>query len=257
MKQNKADLVATLNEIGFKSVTTDTPLSSIAKYMQWAGGLLDIRLATFSKSTKQHRYWAHEEWTAQSAQTRSYYIQMGLVIRAERQEFIIAKDNQTTESGSVTMQWAPPSSNDVKGLTNFYGNSKLLEDIDGEANTDLIIAAIDANGIDYPAARRAREYFCCSLADGGVEDPTKWSLPAIGQLWLLYKYWYQIQAALAQFGMPALIRDWYWSSTECSSANAWFVNMYSGLVNSYNKDNHGRVRPVAPVAAECASVGAI
>ena len=142
MKQNRVDLVKALNEIGFTQVNDQTPLSDIAKYMKWAAGLLDIRLATFSKSTKQHRYWTYDEWVGQSAQTRSFYIQMGVVIRAERQEFIIAKDNLTSDSGSTAMQWATNNNNDVRGLTNFYGVPTMLTDIDGEANTDLILAAI-------------------------------------------------------------------------------------------------------------------
>lgn len=247
MKQNRADLVKSLNDIGFSQVNESTPLSDIAKYMQWAGGLLDIRLATFSKSTKQHRYWTYDEWMGQSAQTRSTYIQMGVVIRAERQEFIIAKDNLTSDTGANGIQWAPNNSNDVRGLTNFYGDSSLLADIDGEANTDLILAAIESNGIDYPAARRAREYRCCSTADGGVEDPTVWSLPAVGQLWLFYKYLLEINAALTQFGMATIgTGDWYWSSTECNSSSAWTVYMLSGYVYFSFKTASSRARAVAP-----------
>lgn len=248
MKQNRADLVKALNEVGFSQVNQDTPLSDIAKYMQWAGGLLDIRLATFSKSTKQHRYWTYDEWMAQSAQTRSFYIQMGVVIRAERQQFIIAKDNLTSDTGSNTLQWAVNANNDVRGLTNFYGISTLLEDIDGKANTDLIIAAIEANGIDYPAARRAREYRCCSLADGGVDDPTIWNLPAIGQLWLFYKYILEINAALALYGMPAIDTGaWYFSSTESNSSNEWGVSMYNGHANYAHKTSGCRARAVSQV----------
>ena len=247
MKQNRADLIKTLNDIGFSQVNESTPLSDIARYMQWAGGLLDIRLATFSKSTKQHRYWTYDEWMGQSAQTRSTYIQMGVVIRAERQEFIIAKDNLTSDTGATGIQWAPNNSNDVRGLPNFYGDSSLLADINGEANTDLILAAIESNGIDYPAARRAREYRCCSTADGGVEDPTVWSLPAIGQLWLFYKYLLEINAALTLFGMaPISTGDWYWSSTECNSSYAWYVSMYYGTVYSSGKTTSYRARAVAP-----------
>ena len=247
MKQNRVDLVKALNEIGFTQVNDQTPLSDIAKYMKWAAGLLDIRLATFSKSTKQHRYWTYDEWVGQSAQTRSFYIQMGVVIRAERQEFIIAKDNLTSDSGSTAMQWATNNNNDVRGLTNFYGVPTMLTDIDGEANTDLILAAIEANGIDYPAARRAREYRCCSLADGGVDDPTIWSLAAIGQLWLFYKYIFEINAALTLFGMVTIdTGSWYWSSTECNSSNAWYVYMSYGYINNNNKTNTGRARAVAP-----------
>lgn len=250
MKQNRADLVKALNEVGFHQVNEKTPLSDIAKYMQWAGGLLDIRLATFSKSTKQHRYWTYEEWMNQSAQTRSSYIQMGVVIRAERQEFIIAKDDITPDTGTPSLQWADNASNDVRGLTNFWGISTLLEDINGEANTDLILAAIEANGIDYPAARRAREYHCCSLADRGVEDPTKWSLPAIGQLWLFYKYILEINAALSLFGMTLIgAGDWYWSSTEGNSSYVFYVSMNYGGIYSYHQPKSGsaKARSVAPV----------
>lgn len=247
MKQNRVDLVKALNEIGFTQVNDQTPLSDIAKYMQWAAGLLDIRLATFSKSTKQHRYWTHDEWVGQSAQTRSSYIQMGVVIRAERQEFIISKDNLTSDSGATAMRWATNNNNDVRGLTNFYGVPTLLKDIDGEANTDLILAAIEANGIDYPAARRAREYRCCSLSDGGVDDPTTWSLPAIGQLWLFYKYIFEINAALTLFGMVTIdTNSWFFSSTECNSSGAWHVHMSSGSIICTSKTNPSRARAVAP-----------
>lgn len=247
MRQNRADLVKALNEVGFPQVNQDTPLSEIAKYMQWAGGLLDIRLATFSKSTKRHRYWTYEEWTGQSAQFRSSHIQMGIVVRAERQEFIIAKEDLTSDTGANTMLWATDSNNDVRGLTNYSGISTLLADIDGEANTDLILAAIETNGIDYPAARRAREYRCCSLADGGVEDPTKWSLPAVGQLWLVYKYIPEINAALTLFGMATIIGDWYKSSTERDSGQSWIVGMYLGAVQTGGKSSANRARAVARV----------
>lgn len=246
MKQNRADLVKALNEVGFHLVNEQTPLSDIAKYMQWAGGLLDIRLATFSKSTKQHRYWTYDEWQAQSAQTRSSYIQMGVVIRAERQEFIIAKENLTADNFTSYMTWAD-STGDVRGLTNFCGVSTLLEDINGETNTDLIIAAIESNGIDYPPARRARAYRCCSLADGGVEDHTIWSLPAIGQLWLFYKYFLEINAALSLFGMRKIDESGYWSSTEGDYTYALAVSMNYGSISVESKSYGNYARAVAPV----------
>ena len=160
---------------------------------------------------------------------------------------LFRSDNLTSDTGATGIQWAPNNSNDVRGLPNFYGDSSLLADINGEANTDLILAAIESNGIDYPAARRAREYRCCSTADGGVEDPTVWSLPAIGQLWLFYKYLLEINAALTLFGMaPISTGDWYWSSTECNSSGAWGVYMLAGYVFSNYKTSTSRARAVAP-----------
>lgn len=255
LKQNRADLVAALNDVGFHQVNEDTPLSDIARYMKWAGGLLDIRLATFSKATRQHRYWTYDEWMSQSAQFRSSFIQMGVVIRAECQEFILARADFASADGTAMFPWSANSNNDVRGLTNFLGLPTLLADMDGEANTDLILAAIDYNGVDYPAARLAREYRCCSIADGGVEDPTTWSLPALGQLFICYKYLLEINAALNLFGLTPLVPSgYYWSSTEASNIYTFFVYFYYGIVESANKLNQYRLRPVARVSPSAATL---
>lgn len=254
MKQNRVDLVNALNEVGFSEVNESTPLADISKYMKWAGGLLDLRLACLTKSTKEQCFFSREEWEALSASSKSSYIKLGICIRAERQQFIISKDNVTKADGTLTMQWAPNNSNDVRGLTNFYGISTLLTDVDGEANTDLILAAVETNGIDYPAAQRARAYKASTVADGGIDDPTKWSLPAIGQLWLLYKYYNEINAELTYYGMQTLMNDWYWSSTECNASTAWFVSMAYGYIYYNFKNTSNRVRAVAPVSLPSSAI---
>ena len=249
LKDNREALVTTLNEIGFSEVNEKTPLSEIAEYMKWAGGLRDLRLATINKSTGEYSAFTQEEWDALSATAKVSRVKLGIEIRAERQQFIISKDNIYRSNGATSMPWCG-SYVDVKGLTN-YGDGSLghLKDIDGEANTDLILAHGEANNITFEAAERARAYKASTTADGGYEDPTKWSLPAVGQLWLLYKYFKEINAALTYFfGTTQLItNDWYWSSTEYNSSYAWYVYMYYGYVLYYSKLSTNRVRAVAPV----------
>lgn len=247
MMQNRADLVKTINGLGFHQVNAETPLSDIARYMQWAGGLLDLRLACFSKKDRKQHFFSREEWEALSAFNKSSYIKMGICIRAECQQFIIAKDNQISPTGTNTMIWADNVNNDVRGLTNFNGISALLADIDGEANTDLILAAVKDNGINYPAAQQARAYKASTLADEGVEDKTVWSLPAIGQAWLFYKYMHQINAEFDYHGMQPLNNNSYWSSTEANSFHAWYVNLYNGAIRNIGKNSTATVRPIAPV----------
>ena len=248
MKQNRADLVKALNEIGFSKVNGNTPLADIARYIRWSKGLLDIRLATFSKATLTPRYWTYDEWIGQSAQTRASHVQMGIVIRAHGQQFIIARSNAADESGSTSIQWAPNYNNDVRGLTNFKGIPTVLEDIDGESNTDLILAAIEVNGIDYPAARLARAYRCCTRAEAGVDDPTRWSLPAIGQLWMFTRYYNEIINALSLYGMtPPVSSSTLWSSTESDNIAAWSVNLIYLSINTNAKNGSCAVRPVAKV----------
>lgn len=56
-----------------------------------------------------------------------------------------------------------------------------------------------------------------------------------------------VNRALVQAGGEPLKRDWYWSSSECSSDYAWLSNLYYsyGLNDYYNSKNLNRfVRPV-------------
>lgn len=251
MRQNIADLIAALNGLGFTEVNSSTPLSVIAEYMRWAGGLRDLRLATINKNTGAYADYSEEEWNALSASGKAALVKLGIRIRAERQDFIISKDNITRSNGSLDIPWAPNNSIDVKGLTNYGpGATGHMNDIDGKANTDLILAHGKTNNITFEAAERARAYKASTFADGGFDDPTEWSLPAIGQLWLLYKYRAKINAAITFFfGASAqLITDsWYWSSTEYNSSYAWVVYMNNGVVTTYGKTGTYRVRAVAPV----------
>ena len=246
MEQNRVDLVKALNDVGFTQVNDSTPLSDIAKYIKWAGGLLDIRLACLSKSTKEQKFFTREEWDSLSAISKSSYIKLGVCLRAERQEFIIAKSDATMPDGSKGIKWSTANT-DVRGLTNFVGSPDLLRDIDGRANTDIILASADYDGVEYPAAERARAYKASTVADGGMDDPTEWSLPAIGQLALLYKYYNELNAELRYYGLNPITDTWYWSSTEYGSSYAWYVYMSLGGINYFfSKSNAGYVRAVAP-----------
>ena len=248
LKQSKDQLVEVLQNHGF-AVTADTPLADVAKYMKWDGGLLDLRVATLRKTNGEYNAYSQEEWEAMSASEKASLVKLGIQIRAERQQFIISKDNVLSDSDTTSLPWGPTSS-DVRNLYNYgEGTTGQINDIDGEANTDLIIAYGIANSQSFHAAERARAYKASTFADGGYEDPTKWSLPAIGQLWLLYKYRPQINTILTYFfgSNQLIVSDWYWSSTEYSSANAWVVHMNYGFVSNGNKNSTYRVRAVAPV----------
>ena len=250
LKANREALVVTLRDLGFNNITEETPLSEIAEHMKWAGGLRDLRLATINKSTGKYTDYTAEEWDVLSASAKASCVKLGIRIRAEGQDFIISKDNIYRSNGATTMPWAPNNSIDVKGLTNFgEGAIGHLNDKDGKANTDLILAHGEANNITFEAAEQARAYKASTLADGGYEDPTEWSLPAVGQLWLLYKYKKQINDALTVFfGTTQLLtNDYYWSSTEYSSSNAWNVHLNNGNVSNTIKSHTSRVRAVAPV----------
>ena len=248
MKQSKADLVDALIEVGVP-VSADTPLSEIAELMKWAGGLRDVTLACVSKADGSQAFFTRTQWDVLSASTKGSYIRIGVRVRAERTQFIVAKADAQSEAGTGSMSWSE-SSSDVPGLTNFVANPAMFRDLDGETNTDKILAWAAESGINHPAAKQARAYKAATIADGGYNDPTKWSLAAVGQMLIIYKYLLEINAELEYyFGTSARIAiDWYWSSSEYSSSYAWLVTMGNGFVNYTNKTGTGRVRPVAPVA---------
>ena len=210
--------------------------------------LRDFRLATLNKSTGAYADYSEAEWNALSASAKASCVKLGLRIRAERQDFIISKDDIYSSDGEPIMRWSDEHV-DVTGLTNYKDESTAIKDVDGEANTELILAYGRANHVTFEAAQQARAYKASTVADDGIDDPTKWSLPALGQLYLLYKYKKQINTSLTNFfgDKHILTKKWYWSSTELSHPYAWYVGMYSGIVYYGNKNGTGRVRAVAPV----------
>lgn len=234
MKQSKADLVAALHEVGVPQATVETPLSEITKLMRWAGGLRDVTLACVSRADGKQAFFTRAQWDSLSVTAKGSYIRIGVRVRAERTQFIVAKSDAVSETGTGSMAWQPSVSSytDVPGLTNFAANPAMFRDLDGESNTDKILAWATESGISHPAAKQARAYKAATIADGGYNDPTKWSLAAIGQMLIIYKYLLEINAELEYFfGASAKIAiDWYWSSTEYSSSDAGYVAMNYGYV---------------------------
>jgi len=96
----------------------------------------------------------------------------------------------------------------------------------GAANTAKIVAGCSQAGI---AAR-----ICNELVLNGYSD---WFLPSKDELNLMYQN-------LKQAGLGGFADDWYWSSSECSSGNAWEQSFDNGYQNSGSKYYNGRVRAV-------------
>ena len=252
LRENRSALVSQLIDLGFSDIDDNTPLAELADYIRWAGGLLDIRLAVINKNTREYSYYTEDQWNTLSASAKTSCVKLGLRIRAERQDFIIAKENVKPSNGSSdNIPWSSVSV-DIKGLTNYgEGSTGYIKDIDGEANTNLILAHGAANNMRFEAAEQARAYKAATMADGGFEDPTIWSLPAVGQLWIIYKHQARINAALTTFfGVEYIFSDtWYWTSTEYNPAYAISLSMSYGSITYLNKASSYRVRSVANVPA--------
>ena len=250
---NKRDQIKALREVGFTNLADNATWTDIVAHMRWAGGLRDIQVATYLKnslrdSSPQRFYFSEEQWQTMTVNEKSKYVVLGVAIRAERMAFVLALQNATSGSTS-RFAWGPTNIN-VPGLKDFGTNSQgVYGDTDGDANTDLILACAKEQGVSFPAAEAARAYkaFTKAADSTAIDDPTKWSLPAFGQLRLFYKYMADIDKFLTNNfdSSHKLTKDWYWSSTEWDASGAWCVHLHYGDANNSNKANAYIVRAVA------------
>ena len=237
LRMNKEEQVSVLQEIGFTSVNENTPASDIAKYIRWAGGLLDLSFATIRIEDGVNVFFTAEEWNSLSANNRSKYLRIGVRIRADRRQFVIAKSDCTDDIGGRTFKWGAYGT-DIRGVKNYgNGNQGLYETADGKQNTDAIIEATagvkDNSGVvGAPAAEAAKNYKACTLELDGLEDKTEWYLPSEGELITIAKYKTEINELLSSVSgnQNIITTDWYWSSTEYDPSNAWDVYMSYGNV---------------------------
>ena len=256
LRMNKQELVAALQELGFTSVNEDTPASDITKYIKWTGGLLDLSFFAINVESKTSIFFTAEEWNSMSANNRSKYLRVGVRIRADRRQFIIAKSDCTDEFGGKLFKWGAYGI-DIRGVKNYAGgNQGLYETADGKLNTDAIVAATEgikdnAGVIGAPAAEAAKNYKASTLAQDGVEDKTEWYLPSEGELMTIAKYKAEVNELLSSMSsiQNILTTDWYWSSTEYDPSSSWNVSMNAGNVYNSFKSSQGRVRPVSAIAS--------
>lgn len=256
LRINKQDQIEALKSIGFTTVNENTPASDIAKYMKWAGGLLDLSLATLRIEDGEQTFFTAAEWNSMSANNRSKYIRIGIRMRAERHQFIIAKSDCVAQDGAKTFKWGGYGT-DIKGLKNYgLGNQGLYDTFDGQTNTDIIIETLagvkDTQGtVGAPAAEAARGYKACTLEADGIEDNTVWSLPAEGELILMARYKLEINELItSMFGSQNIFTtEWYWSSTEWDASSSWSVYFISGYFLTNGRQSASRIRPISAITS--------
>lgn len=130
----------------------------------------------------------------------------------------------------------------------------------GKTTTDRETAFNDWTGKASTAAQithnecKTESYapgFCASYervnANGNGLTAGSWWLPSLGELMMIYANMRKINYALSLInGATQLAETWYWSSTEYSATNAWYLNLYDGIAYYYTKaTNQLRVRPVS------------
>ena len=102
-----------------------------------------------------------------------------------------------------------------------YNNA--LSDFNGKSNTDVL-------GTYYTAANVAKNY----VVDG---IDINWYLPAAGELGFLMPRFAAINKSITAAGGVALPWDYFWSSTEYDSKNAYCIRTNLSYIGSESKAN--------------------
>ena len=238
---NKAEQVSALQSIGIPA-EEDTPLSTLADYAKWAGGLLDICYACapadgsgIGKGTSSLTYFSPDEYRALPDSESVNHVRIGIRLRAENKQFLIsladiAKDG--TPSSSAVYYWAS-TSGDIANLKNYGLQSKgMFDEFDAEGMSDAICAYYAGIANSYSAAGACRKYKASNV------DPVEWSMATVAHLRMIFKYKKEINDFFAQH-IPSAVpikSNIYWAANEYDASYPWNIDMRSGaLLHSAGK----------------------
>ena len=134
-----------------------------------------------------------------------------------------------------TYKWGPET--DIADLVNYNPNDQFV--------------ALHGVHCGYDATSSMREAMGASspYAPSHIDFANGWHIPSVGQLSKLYAALPFIESTLTNNGGTTLSGNYYWSSTESASNNAWAINfgadLYTeGFLKDYNKTSQLRVRPI-------------
>ena len=240
LRQNKAAAVAALNAVGQTDVTLSSRASEFAKRIKWAGGLLDVCVATVDANGREW-FFTQEEWEDLTTANKNRFTMYGLRVRAYSHSFVIAIRDLTSGS-TTTFKWGPAVDN---AYQNNFTNGSAQADCGGTTNTAAVARYIEANpSASFPAYTACNNY----LAYAG--DTHDWHVPGLGTLMIIMKCKRAVFNAITYFfGSDYLpvegdSSEYYLSSTENAASLVWGVTLGTGYVNTLAKQTAYRVRPV-------------
>lgn len=144
-----------------------------------------------------------------------------LLVQGERSIIIALRDCNDGEETTLTKKKDP--SNAKGNYIDTYIDA--VADWNGRKNTEHLKAVGLSDNI--------------SLSDG-------WYIPSMGEMMFIFTHRKEVNAALEKAGGQPIANSWYWTSTEYSATNAWYLYLYIGsmLINTKATDR-SRVRPVS------------
>lgn len=213
--------------IGLKSVDTDGNQSDSHVDMAWGPNGTDISLTNYT------RVPTTDNAGSTSSGSNSYgYLPSDNFTGA--QSFVDPKAKYDKTSKLIPSPYLGDSPNPEYYKT-IEGNNA-LSDFNGLSNTETLVGL----GSGYTAANAAWKY------NDGISN-LQWYLPGMGELGYLIPRWNEINNTLSALGGLAVVSNYFWSSSEYSSNDAYYVGTYLGNVSSYGKYVSCYVRPFATI----------
>jgi hypothetical protein len=120
-----------------------------------------------------------------------------------------------------------------------------INDWSGQANTASQVTHAECSDESYAPG------FCNTYSNGGLAAG-KWWLPSIGELMFIFAHRAEINYALSLVsGAKQVSGNDYWSSTEASNANAWYILFNTCYITRGSTKVNGlcSVRPVSAFIA--------
>ena len=195
-----------------------------------------IFIMTHRKSDNYPIMYKPHKWTAQQSAGE---IADGVVVVEGGKLLVVAP----TECDSAGLLW---SSEAVSGGgVTTTDRVTAYSDWAGKTNTAAQIAKAACQGASYAPG------FCAAYsranANGYGLTAGKWWLPSLGEMMMIYANMTKINYALSLItGATQLSETWYWSSTEYSATNAWYLGLSNGSMYYYTKASYRlRVRAVS------------
>ena len=119
-----------------------------------------------------------------------------------------------------------------------------MNDWNGKTNTAAQITHAECSSNAY-APGFCHQYSRVN-ANGKGLTAGKWWLPSLGEMMMIYANMTKINYALSLIsGATPLQETAYWTSTEYSATNAWYLNLTNGAANGTKAALTLRVRPVS------------
>ena len=119
-----------------------------------------------------------------------------------------------------------------------------LGDFNGQANTATILSAQNNGEDDYTIGKAVMDFRSGSNNEG-KED---WFVPSCGELAYMFLMKTELNTLLGKVdGGSTISSNYYWSSSEYSSNDAWGVKISTGIVSNNLKGGNYRVRLVRAI----------